>query len=168
MGEIDLALVEIDPYSFICPRNTRYVEFDHNGQGKAIHVFVVVDEKEYKFSITPAREEGSPEDLANLYFLTNATHSLPSWNIPPYCLEGSKTPGWVCGFGLMEGKCLRIMKTFFQIGQEVICLTFVSQPEEYEAGAKCFHLINRTFTIVEREQGISPAQRNKGVIEDTQ
>lgn len=168
MGEIDLALVKIDPYSFIGPRNTRYVEFDHDGQGKTFHIFFVVDDREYKFSITSAREEGSPEDLANLYFSTNATHSLPSWVIPPYFLEESKTPGWVCGYGLMEGKCLRIMKTFFQISQEVVCLTFASQPEEYEGGSKFFHLINKTFIVVEREQGITTAQKKKGVIEDTQ
>jgi len=166
MGEIDLALVEIDHYSFICPRNTRYAEFDHGSQGKTIHIFSVVGDLEYKYSITPAREEGSPEILANSDYTLNAPLSLPSWCIPPHALEGGKTPGSVCEYGLMEGKCLRIMKTFFQIGQEVVCLTFAMQLEEYEAGSKLFHLVNKTFTFIEREEAIAPAEKNENVNED--
>lgn len=139
----------LDCFRFAVPEETRFIRFDREKSDTLFHIFFPIEKNEYRFTIVHSHEEGTAEELVTQSYAINAPFSNPDWCITPCQLENAQLGGWACGYGLMEGECLRIYKVFFETGQAPVCLTFSAHPDNYEEGFSVFEKIVLSFSIVE-------------------
>lgn len=146
---IRFGVVDINGFRFVIPEGSSYTEYDHGEQGKQIHVFFVVDEREYRFTIDVKKLSITAEEIVRDLFVINSPLSKPEWCVAPHRLGNSLIPGWACAYGLMEGEGLRIHKAVFEKGMQRVTLTYASSAASYEKGFEIFDKSMRSFTFMQ-------------------
>jgi len=154
MNKLNLTFNEIEEFKLVLPEDSRYALFDNPVSGKSIHIYFKVSQIEFRFTITHAQDVSTPEELVNQVYAINGPLSIPEWRIPPYQFEDSKSVGWACSFGLMEGRGLRVLKIFFESEERPVCITFSSNPENYPLGIPVFDQIAKSFMIIKENDGL--------------
>lgn len=145
--KIRFGMVDIDTFRMEVPEGATCSEYDHGEQGKQIHIFYMVNEHEYRFTIDTNHPQGTAEEIAQELFAINGPLSIPEWCVSPYAIEESRCDGWVCGYGLMEGEGLRIHKVIFEQDAKIVTLTYSSPAAYFEAGLDVFEKIFKSFEI---------------------
>ena len=143
---------KIDHYLFDIPEESTYAQFHNEEDGMSLHVFFDVADNSFRFTIIESPDKQPPEELAKRSYSINSLFSSPEWLIPPTQLKDSKSEGWICGYGLMKGKGLRIVKVFFKRKEKPVCLTFSSSPESFLVGYQVFEQIAQSFVIVDAQK----------------